>query len=135
MFGSGRKYRQKLGRRGENIACDTLQSCGMKILARNWRCKAGELDIVALDGDTIVFAEVKTTRYRRDFTPAENLSFRQRRRNYNAAKVYLRSLDIIGYPGRFDLIEVSLWWRIPVQVVHHRDYLPQLPARGSGNVF
>ena len=133
MFGTRRKYRQKLGQRGENIACDMLKSCGMKILARNWRCKAGELDIVSLDDDTIVFAEVKTTRYRRDFAPAENLSFRQRRRNFNAAKVYLRALDITGYPGRFDLIEVSLWWRIPVRTVHHRDYLPPLPARGNGD--
>ena len=134
MFDRKRKYRQKLGRRGENIACDMLKNCGMKILARNWRCKAGELDIVALDGDTIVFTEVKTTRSRRD-APAENLSFRQRRRNFNAAKVYMRALDITGYPGRFDLIEICLWWRIPVHTAHCRDYLPQLPARGNGNVF
>lgn len=135
MFGIGRRYRQKLGQRGENVACDILKIAGMKILARNWRSKAGELDIVALDGDTLVFTEVKTTRYRHDAAPAANLSARQRRRNYNAAKVYMRSLDITGYPGRFDLIEVCLWWRLPVKVVHHRDYLVPLPARGQRSVY
>ena len=131
MIGKQRRYRQKLGAAGEEYACRFLKYHGMKILARNWRCKAGELDIVALDDDTIVFTEVKTTRYRPDADPGANLSASQRRRNYNAAKVYMRSLDIFSHPGRFDLIEVILWWRIPVRIVHHRDYLPQLEARES----
>lgn len=135
MISAGRKYRQQLGMAGENAACSELKRRGMKILARNWRCRAGELDIVALDGDTIVFVEVKSTRYHRESPPSSNLSARQRRRNYNAAKVYMRALDIVGYPGRFDLIEVSLLWRIPVHLEYYRDYLPQLPLRGRADAL
>jgi putative endonuclease len=51
-----------LGRRGEELAADYLEAHGMRILDRNWRCPAGEIDIVALDGETLVVAEVKTRR-------------------------------------------------------------------------
>ncbi|MDD1477283.1 YraN family protein [Arthrobacter sp. H16F315] len=49
-----------LGRRGEEFAAGYLEARGMRILDRNWRCSEGEVDIVALDGDTLVIAEVKT---------------------------------------------------------------------------
>lgn len=124
-----RKHRAALGRKGENAACSFLKNEGMTILARNWRCKAGELDIVALDGDELVFAEVKTSRFGSGFNPAHNLSPIQRKRNYHAAGVYMRVLDINGYPGRFDLIEVIWKNRFSYSIHHHRDYLPHLPPR------
>jgi putative endonuclease len=49
-----------LGRRGEALAADYLEAQGMRIVDRNWRCPEGEIDIVALDGDALVIAEVKT---------------------------------------------------------------------------
>lgn len=49
-----------LGRRGEELAVRFLQETGMRILDRNWRCAAGEIDIVAVDGDVLVIVEVKT---------------------------------------------------------------------------
>ncbi|HSN36628.1 MAG TPA: YraN family protein [Arthrobacter sp.] len=49
-----------LGRRGEELAAGYLEALGMRIVDRNWRCPKGEIDIVALDGDTLVIAEVKT---------------------------------------------------------------------------
>lgn len=51
-----------LGREGEELAAAYLQEQGMRVLARNWRCRAGELDIVALDGHELVAVEVKTRR-------------------------------------------------------------------------
>jgi putative endonuclease len=48
-----------LGKKGEDRAAETLISAGMSIVARNFRCKFGEIDIIALDGETLVFAEVK----------------------------------------------------------------------------
>ncbi|MEY9213535.1 YraN family protein [Thermobifida halotolerans] len=52
--------RQALGRRGEEIAADYLTRMGMLVLDRNWRCRDGEVDIIARHGDTLVVAEVKT---------------------------------------------------------------------------
>lgn len=51
-----------LGRRGEDLAAGYLAAQGMRIVDRNWRCRQGEIDIVAFDGDTLVIAEVKTRR-------------------------------------------------------------------------
>ena len=51
---------QALGRYGEDAAARHLVEAGLTVLERNWRCRAGELDIVALDGDTIAVCEVKT---------------------------------------------------------------------------
>lgn len=56
------KAKDVLGRRGEVLAAGYLESLGMVVLERNWRCPDGEIDIVALDGDALVIAEVKTRR-------------------------------------------------------------------------
>ncbi|CAM3207843.1 hypothetical protein PSET11_02987 [Arthrobacter ulcerisalmonis] len=56
------KAKDVLGRRGEVLAAGYLESLGMLVLERNWRCPDGEIDIVALDGDALVIAEVKTRR-------------------------------------------------------------------------
>ena len=56
------KAKDLLGRRGEELAAEYLESLGMLIVERNWRCPEGEIDIVALDGDALVIAEVKTRR-------------------------------------------------------------------------
>ncbi|MFE4957572.1 YraN family protein [Streptomyces sp. NPDC056653] len=54
--------RGALGRYGEGLAARLLTDAGMAVLARNWRCRAGEIDIVAKDGDALVVCEVKTRR-------------------------------------------------------------------------
>ena len=54
--------RQDLGRRGEDAAAEYLVARGMELVVRNWRCRHGEIDIVALDGAVLVFCEVKTRR-------------------------------------------------------------------------
>ena len=60
VVGSGERV--ALGRFGETVAADHLVASGMTVLARNWRCREGEVDIVALDGDVLVMCEVKTRR-------------------------------------------------------------------------
>jgi putative endonuclease len=52
--------KDELGRRGEDLAAKYLLDGGMRVIERNWRCARGEIDIVLLDGDELVFAEVKT---------------------------------------------------------------------------
>jgi putative endonuclease len=59
---SGSGERAALGRYGENMAADHLVASGLTVVARNWRCREGEVDIVALDGDVLVMCEVKTRR-------------------------------------------------------------------------
>lgn len=56
------KAKDLFGRQGEILASDFLAAQGMRIVDRNWRCPEGEIDIVAIDGDTLVVAEVKTRR-------------------------------------------------------------------------
>ena len=121
-----RKLTAALGRAGEDLAVEYLENCGMTILSRNWKCRAGELDIVADNGDMLVFAEVKTLRRKQKFRPADNLSTRQRKRNHNAAKAYIRALNITGKSSRFDLIEIIRTTFI-CELQHHKHYLPDLP--------
>jgi putative endonuclease len=62
---------QALGRYGEDAAARHLAAAGLAVLERNWRCRAGELDIVALDGDTLAVCEVKTRSEHGFQSPAE----------------------------------------------------------------
>ena len=124
----------KLGRRGEEAAARLLLAKGYTLLARNWRVRAGELDIVARDGATLVFVEVKTLRRIGLYRPGDNLSPRQMRRNFRAALHYYRAIGKPELPGRFDLVEV-IAGRWGIRSIRHRhDYLPSLePGGGRGH--
>ena len=126
-----RKSTRKLGIKGENAAVKALEDCGMTILARNFRCKPGELDIVALDGNELVFAEVKTIRFRSGFAPSGNLSMHQRRRNRNAAKLYYKLIGSPPLVSRFDLIEVIFRRNILISLRRTENYLLPLPPGGK----
>ena len=82
------KARQKLGQRGEDAACEFLVRQDMKIIDRNWRCGYGEADIVALDGRTLVFCEVKTRTSQKYSKPEDSITFKKRERYYNLISVY-----------------------------------------------
>ena len=104
----GRKAHLRLGKFGEDTAVRLLKIKGYHILARNFKLKSGELDIVALDGTSVVFVEVKTRRQNRFYAPGANLSFRQLKRNFNTGKIYLSLFNIPEAAYRFDLIEVTV---------------------------
>lgn len=72
--------RQALGRFGEDLACRYLAGLGYVILARNWRCPAGEIDIVAVDGGCLVVCEVKTRSSTAFGPPEEAVTWRKARR-------------------------------------------------------
>ena len=72
--------RQALGRYGEQLAVEHLQATGLEVLARNWRCREGELDVVAKSGRTVVFVEVKTRSGTGYGEPAEAVTLRKARR-------------------------------------------------------
>ena len=90
-----------------------------------------QLFLGAFDDNTLVFVEVKTAGKQRNFSPADNLSANQKKRNYNAAKVYMRSLDNCPYPGKFDLVEVFFRWNFIVKIRRTANYLPDLPVQSS----
>jgi len=93
-----------IGRRGEELAERHCRRLGMRILARNLRTRTGEIDLVAEDGDTIVFIEVKT-RQRPTIEAWEAVDERKRRRIAEAARAFLaRNEALAARPCRFDLI-------------------------------
>lgn len=97
--------RQK-GDTGEEAAVCLLEQKGWKITARNWRCKYGELDIVAWDTDgVLVFVEVKTRSSEHFGGPEAALNFRKRTRIIRSAVTYMEST---GYEWkiRFDVMAV-----------------------------
>lgn len=121
-----RKTHLKIGRFGEDSAVRLLELKNYTILARNFRLKSGELDIVALDGNTIVFIEVKTIRHHNQFTPAGNLSFRQLKRNRTTGRLYMAIFGIPGARCRYDLIEITVdrrRWRKILKITHSTDIL------------
>jgi putative endonuclease len=65
------RVKDAVGRYGEDLAADHLCAAGLQIIARNWRCPDGELDIIALDGEVLVFVEVKTRSSAAFGSPAE----------------------------------------------------------------
>lgn len=123
---SQRERHLKIGRFGEDTAVKLLKLKNYTILARNFKLKSGELDIVALDGGTVVFAEVKTIRNHPGFTPGGNLSFRQLKRNHVTGKLYLAIFGIPDAPSRYDLIEITVdrrRWRKILKITHATDIL------------
>lgn len=103
---SGRKAHLRLGRQGEAVTRRLYRRRGYEILACNWRCRYGELDVVARDGGVLVFAEVKTLRRSREYRPADNLSPKQLARDLRAAAAYRDMFASALFPWRFELVEV-----------------------------
>jgi putative endonuclease len=102
----GRAARQeKLGGQGESIAARFLRGLGYKILVRNYKSGVGEIDIIARDGDMLVFVEVKTRRYDQP-TPEEQVNPAKQRQLTKAAKVYVSRYGFPQPPSRFDVVAI-----------------------------
>jgi putative endonuclease len=96
-----------LGRWGEDLAVQHLQGAGYEVLARNWRCREGELDIVARQGDALVFVEVKTRSGTAFGEPAEAVHPRKARRLHVLAARWLTQCRPPGWHDlRFDVVSV-----------------------------
>lgn len=99
--------RQGLGRRGEELAARHLAAKGYEIVARNWRCQAGELDLVARDGECLVMVEVRTRRGEEMGSPEESLTAAKQARLVALGEAYVQEQDWIG-DWRIDVIAVEL---------------------------
>ncbi len=101
-------YKQDFGQNGENIAENYLKSIGYLIINRNYRCKQGEIDIIAKDNDEIVFIEVKTRSSIIYGKPAEAVNNYKQNHIKKAAEVYIYFNQLENFYIRFDVIEVFL---------------------------
>ncbi|GAA0550356.1 YraN family protein [Paractinoplanes ferrugineus] len=112
--------RQAVGAYGERVAAQHLQEQGLVILHRNWRCSAGEVDLVLRDGDDIVFCEVKTRRGTAFGTPAEAVGHRKVRKLRELAGHWLLETGLHPRDIRFDVVEVFPQPRGATRVAHIR---------------
>lgn len=92
------------GEGGEGLACRHLESRGLVVLVRNYRCRSGEVDVVARDGDTTVFVEVKERRGASHGEACEAVTFGKRRRIVRAARLYAAARGLSESPLRFDVV-------------------------------
>ncbi|MBP6015645.1 MAG: YraN family protein [Candidatus Promineofilum sp.] len=100
--------RRLLGQWGENVAVLHLEAKGLVILARNWRRRGGEIDIVARDGETVAFVEVKTRRGRAFGAPEEALTPHKAQKLMELGQQYVADNDLDDVNWRIDLVAVEL---------------------------
>ncbi|VAX32694.1 Endonuclease [hydrothermal vent metagenome] len=100
--------KNQTGKEGEVFAVKYLKKKGYSILASNYQTPIGEIDIVARDGDTIVFVEVKTRQSLLYGYPFEAVTWRKRERLKRLALYYLKVHSMLGASGRFDVIGLYL---------------------------
>jgi putative endonuclease len=102
--------RSAFGARGEQAALDLYRRRGFGLVARNWRCSLGEVDLVLRRGDLLVFCEVKTRRGTSHGGGYEAVDARKRRKLRALAEVFLLTQGIGSPTVRFDVASVALRW-------------------------
>ena len=100
--------RRRLGQWGEKVAALHLEAQGLLILERNWRCRGGEIDLVARDGETVVFVEVKTRRGRDFGAPEEALTPHKTAKLMQLGQQYIADRELDNVDWRIDLVAVEL---------------------------
>lgn len=100
--------RLSVGKKGEELAVDYLVKAGYRIVARNYRCVFGEIDIVAEDGNTLVFVEVKSRRSASYGEPQLAVDYRKQRKISTVALNYIKEKQEHGRSARFDVVSVKL---------------------------
>jgi putative endonuclease len=122
-----------LGQRGEAAAARYLKRLGYKIVGRGTHIRRGEIDIIAVDGRTIVFVEVKTRDSSIAGEPHEAVDLEKQKRLTRLALVYLKRHGLLDYPARFDVVSI-LWpkHRRRPEIQHIKN---AFEATGRGQMF
>lgn len=102
------KSSQKLGEAGEEIAVEYLTKKGYQIVEQNYRCRNGEIDVIAKDQDMIVFVEVKTRRSLRFGIPQAAVTHKKQVQISTVALNYLYEKDALNSSCRFDVVAITL---------------------------
>ena len=127
------RRRESLGDAGERLAAAYLRSLGFKILDRQLASRIGEIDLVARDGDAIVFVEVKTRQSTSAGHPVEAVTPHKQSQMTRAALAYLKRRGLLECRTRFDVVAVLLSSEDGTpQITHYRD---AFQAAGSGQMF
>ena len=117
-----RDTRSELGLAGEKLAETYLRKRGLKTVARRFLAKAGELDLIMTEGDTLVFVEVKTQRDRTWNDPEERVGATKQRRLFKAARWFVSSNKRYqDRPYRFDIVAVTIPEEGDPRIAHHTD--------------
>ena len=95
------------GAPGESLACRHLEATGYVIVARNYRCRSGEVDVVARHGGTTVFVEVKVRHGASHCIGCDSVTFGKRRRIVRAARLYASAHGLDETPLRFDVVSID----------------------------
>ncbi|MEK7689110.1 MAG: YraN family protein [Deltaproteobacteria bacterium] len=100
--------RISVGKKGESLAAEFLRKNGYRIVENNFRNRYGEIDIVAIEGKTVVFIEVKTKTNSKFGPPKMAVNLRKQRQLSKAALAYLTQKKLNNNPARFDVIGISM---------------------------
>ena len=107
------------GQAGEDLACSELRRSGLRIVERNFRCRGGEIDIIAEDGGVVVFVEVKERRSASHGTAVEAVTPLKRHRLLRAAHLYAAQNGLSDSPLRFDVVAID-WGAEGASIRHER---------------
>jgi putative endonuclease len=111
-------HNAELGRRGEQLAVDHLEARGMRVIERNWRCRLGEIDLVARDGDDTVFVEVKTRTTADYGHPFESITPVKLARLRRLAVAWCEATDAATARIRIDAVAVLAPTQAPALIEH-----------------
>ncbi len=129
----GRLLNRWLGNRGERKAAGFLRGLGYRILARQYANRHGEIDLIARDGDTLVFVEVKTRRSNAGGLPVEAVTTDKQRKLTMTALVWLKRRGLLESRCRFDV--VSIIWPKDSKTPEITHYKNAFPAVGINSMF
>lgn len=102
------KSSKPFGQHGEQLAANYLKNQGYIIVATNWRCKHGEIDIIARKGDTLVFVEVRTRHADSPEVAFASITPRKRAKLTTSANIYLNMYRLDNMPWRVDVIAIAI---------------------------
>jgi len=100
--------RLRVGKKGEDLALKRLKKMGYRCIVRNYRCPLGEVDLIARDGDTLVFVEIKTRRGRSPGYAKEAIDKRKQHQLSKVALAYMKAEDCCDVKSRFDVVAINL---------------------------
>lgn len=101
-------YSNNVGQEIEQLACQYLTRNGLKLIQKNVRCRLGEIDLIMLDGATVVFVEVRYRQTNSHGGPLESITEHKKNKIFRAAQYYLQTAHLVDkVPVRFDVLAVS----------------------------